>query len=110
MEKRSFNRNVGENIAKNRLCAGLTQDQLAERIGISKSFLAHIEQGDRSISLYNLYMLANALNISIDSLIFGRLKNTYMQDIETTFDGLSEEDIQFLLRLIRDISEHIKDR
>lgn len=47
MKKKEFNRIIGQNISELREAAGFTQDALAERLEISKSFLAHIEQGDR---------------------------------------------------------------
>lgn len=51
MKKKEFNRIIGQNISELREAAGFTQDALAERLEISKSFLAHIEQGDRSFSV-----------------------------------------------------------
>lgn len=69
-EKKIFKIFVGENIARACMAADLTQDELAELSGISKSFLAHVEKGDNSVSLPTLCALAKALQVSCDSLLF----------------------------------------
>lgn len=47
---------------------GLTQEQLAERAGISVDFLSLIERGRNSPSFENLDQLADALDISVAQL------------------------------------------
>jgi transcriptional regulator with XRE-family HTH domain len=44
---------------------GLTQEQLAERAGISIDFLSLIERGKSSPSFENLDELADALKVSV---------------------------------------------
>ncbi|MFZ0393294.1 MAG: helix-turn-helix transcriptional regulator [Terracidiphilus sp.] len=47
---------------------GLTQEQLAERAGISVDFLSLIERGRSSPSFENLDELADALEVSVADL------------------------------------------
>jgi transcriptional regulator with XRE-family HTH domain len=47
---------------------GLTQEQLAERAGISVDFLSLIERGRNSPSFENLEELASALGVSVAQL------------------------------------------
>jgi transcriptional regulator with XRE-family HTH domain len=47
---------------------GLTQEQLAERAGISVDFLSLIERGRSSPSFENLAELAEALEVSVAEL------------------------------------------
>lgn len=47
---------------------GLTQEQLAERAGISVDFLSLIERGKSSPSFENLDELADALEVSVSEL------------------------------------------
>lgn len=47
---------------------GLTQEQLAERAGISVDFLSLIERGKNSPSFENLDELADALNVTVAEL------------------------------------------
>ena len=52
---------VGNNIAKYRTVAGLTQAQLAERIGVSIPFLSRMERGQKLMKLQTLCAIAQAL-------------------------------------------------
>ena len=57
---------LGYNIAYYRKHAGLTQEQLAERVGISRQHMGAIEAPNicRPISLDLLFNIAAALNVS----------------------------------------------
>lgn len=48
---------------------GLTIEQLAERTGLSVSYLSRMARGDRNISIKNLNKIADALNVSPGELI-----------------------------------------
>lgn len=49
---------------------GLTQQQLAERAGISPAYLSQLETGKRVGSKGVLLAIAHALNILLDDLVF----------------------------------------
>ena len=48
---------------------GLTQQQVAEAAGISKSYLSQLESGQRKGSAEVLARVAKALNVSLDDLV-----------------------------------------
>lgn len=48
---------------------GLTQEELAEMIGISTAFVGHIDRGTRVLSVQTLWCLCGALNLSSDFLL-----------------------------------------
>ncbi len=48
---------------------GLTQQQVAEAAGISKSYLSQLETGQRKGSAEVLARVAKALNVSLDDLV-----------------------------------------
>ena len=62
---------LGLNIAYYRKREGLTQEQLAERAGISRSYLGEIEAPNMitTISLEVLFNIANALNIPAHKIL-----------------------------------------
>ena len=62
---------VGERIRGRRAELGWTQDQLAQKAGISKSFLSDLENGKRSVGANNLLDIARALGVSLDFLMTG---------------------------------------
>lgn len=49
-----------------------TQAVLAERVGISTSFMGHIERGTRIASLETLVHLSEALDVSLDTMVTGK--------------------------------------
>jgi transcriptional regulator with XRE-family HTH domain len=60
---------LGDRIRRHRKLAGWTQVQLAERIGIDRTFLADVERGRRNISILNLSLIAKGLNVSLSQLL-----------------------------------------
>lgn len=60
----------GKLIKAARTKKNLTQEALAETLGISPTHVKHIESEHRNPSLDLLFTLANVLNISIDDWIF----------------------------------------
>lgn len=60
---------LGQNIRLMRKAKNWTQTELACRIGLSCSFLGHIERGSRILSLETLVALADALDSSPDRLL-----------------------------------------
>lgn len=59
----------GSHLRKLRLERHLTQEELAERAGFSRSYYTEIETGKRNISLLNLYRLAQCLEVSLKDLL-----------------------------------------
>ena len=59
---------LAKNIKKIRLQRGLSQNQLAEILNISREHLAKIETTKRSMSLKLLFKLSEVLNISLAEL------------------------------------------
>lgn len=72
---------VGERIKKRRTELEWTQDQLAQKAGISKSFLSDLENGKRSVSANNLLDIARALSVSLDFLMTGQASQDQKADV-----------------------------
>lgn len=62
-------RMLGKRVRQLRLQQKLTQEQLAERAGISTSFLGHIERGSRKLSLDSFCRIARALDCTANDLL-----------------------------------------
>lgn len=65
------NLNIGDNIKKYRKVRKYTQQQLAERSGISRSYLGDIEGGRYYPSLETLNDIAHALDVGVNNLVNG---------------------------------------
>ena len=60
---------AGSRIRERRLAAGMTQQQLAEKVGVSKATISQWESGEiRMIKGENLIMLSRVLNSPVDYL------------------------------------------
>lgn len=70
-ERKPLNVSVGARIKAARKGAGLTQEQLAEMIGISPKNLSFIETGRFGVGLETLTRICTALHVSADALLFG---------------------------------------
>jgi transcriptional regulator with XRE-family HTH domain len=63
---------LGNRIRKLRKKRGWTQAEMAERVGIDRSFLADVERGKRNVSILNVELMAKGLKVSLSQL-FSRL-------------------------------------
>ena len=58
----------GDAVRSRREELGLTQEDLADRAGIHRTYLSDIERGSRNLSLLNIQRLAAALTLSMSEL------------------------------------------
>ena len=62
---------VGRNVRRHRAAAGLTQEELAFRAGMDRTYLSDIERGRRNPTLLTMQDLAVPLNINVADLLEG---------------------------------------
>lgn len=60
---------IGQRIRKVRKAHGLSQEELAEKVGISTTHMSHIETGNTKLSLPVFVELAEALGIRTDEML-----------------------------------------
>ncbi len=60
---------LGKRIREERQKLNFTQEQLAEKINVSTTYIGFVERGERSLTLGKLTLLANVLGVSIDYLL-----------------------------------------
>jgi len=60
---------VGDRVRTSRLASGLTQADLAGRVGLQRSMISKIEAGEREVDALELYQLADALGVPLVHLI-----------------------------------------
>ena len=64
--------NMGSNIRTARLRADLTQEKLAEILGVTNQYLSELERGLVGTSIPTLVKICNSLNVSADFILFGK--------------------------------------
>lgn len=60
---------LGDNIRLRRIKMGISQEELAFKVGIDRSYLGGIERGERNISILTLVKLAIGLNCKTADLL-----------------------------------------
>ncbi len=55
----------GEKVRSARLEQGLSQEELADKAGVHRTYIGMIERAEKNITLENIEKIAKALNISI---------------------------------------------
>lgn len=60
---------LGKRIREERTRIGLTQEQMAERINVSTTYIGFVERGERSVTLEKLIQLAECFHVPIDTLL-----------------------------------------
>lgn len=67
--KRKILKNLGVRVKYFRNLKGISQETLAFQVGVDRTYIGAIEQGTRSPSVYYLFVIANALDISLNELM-----------------------------------------
>lgn len=73
---------VGDRIKCRRNELGWTQEVLAEKAGISKSFLSDLENGKRSVGADTLLSISRVLSLSLDYLMTGEEPETEQTEVQ----------------------------
>lgn len=69
MTDEPFYAEFGKLVRAHRQRLGLTQDQLGERVGLSRTSITNIEQGRQKVLLHQLFLLAGSFEINPDVLL-----------------------------------------
>ena len=59
----------GRNVQSARQALGISQEELADRAGLHRTYIGMVERAERSISLQNAKKIADALNVTLDNLL-----------------------------------------
>lgn len=59
----------GNKVRAERTKQGLSQEQLASRAGVHRTYVGMIERGEKNITLENIAKIAGALNIALSDLV-----------------------------------------
>lgn len=63
---------IGDRLREERIRAGISQRELARRLGLSASMISQLESGMSKPSVGTLYAIVNELNVSLDKVIRGQ--------------------------------------
>lgn len=67
--KESINVHFGKKVREERLKLGLSQEALAEKAGVHRTYIGMIERAEKNITLENIEKIAKALGVHIEELV-----------------------------------------
>lgn len=109
MGENTLLRQMGERIFQKRKAMKLTQEQLAEQVGVSTQMISNLECGKKAIRPENLIKICHALGISADYVLTGNKTNTAIDEIVNKISTLSPEELQMVSTMI-DYMQNKKDK
>lgn len=88
---------------------GLSQEQLAERAGLSHNYLARLELAWNSPTLKTLLSLADALDMHIaDIIATDETWSDKGRELAHSLDGLKDEEVEYVTQQFRANIEFLK--
>lgn len=97
---------IGQRIRKFRKACGLSQEELAEKVGISTTHMSHIETGNTKLSLQVLVDIASTLSVQTDELLYELpTQNTHAlkQELADLLMTCSPREINILLDVLKSV-------
>lgn len=92
MNKKLSQKQIGQRITKLRKMKGLSQEDLAKRVKISRSSLAQIELGNRSVDILELQKLSLVLEFSLDDFMSEDFSANQVLDVKDEKMAKKEEE------------------
>jgi transcriptional regulator with XRE-family HTH domain len=103
--------NLAKHMRDRRRALGITQEQLAEKSGLSTNYIARLEIADKTPSFATLILLSEALEVEVSELLAGDKERPWISDAEEIariMESLTERDSQFVLNQVQAIVSYLK--
>ena len=102
-------KDLGMRVRTLRRKRSLTQEELAEQVGISASFMGHIERGSRVASLETLVALCNVLKTTPQALLTASLNDELEDHMPEGFTPEQRTKLSAFLRVAQHTIENWAD-
>lgn len=103
---------IGKRIKSFRIKRGWNQATLAEKSNIEPSNISHIERAATKLSLPTLVNISNALEVSLDEIVYDSLIKNEHISVNTINELLSDctsDEIRSIIEIIKTIKMIIRD-
>jgi transcriptional regulator with XRE-family HTH domain len=104
---------LGQRIRAARILAGVSQEQLAEMVGVTSQHISHTEVASTKISMPSLVRIANALHTSVDKLLSDSLyeaKPHLLDDVQAVFSDCNPDEVYIMLEAANAVKKSIRVR
>lgn len=111
------NTSIKDNIRRIRKEHGLTQEEMAHRLGISLTAYRDLEKGNTNIVNCNVIRLAHLLDTSTEELVLGyrpvRIPEENLREMKDEYAGRIaelEKEVEYLRKLVKSQEEIIETK
>ena len=87
-----------------RIKKNLTQETVADKIGVTPQHVSNIETGNTSVSLTTLVAIANTLSVSVDELLCDTVlisKPVFEKEAKEIFEDCNEYEVRVLVDVLK---------
>ena len=102
---------IGKRIRETRKQRGLSAEELAEIADLSTVYISYIENAKRKPSLESLIKISNALEITIDELLYGNLlynPTEYQTDIDLLMADCTSTEKRYIFEVLSAIKNILR--
>lgn len=99
---------IGQRIKIARIKKGSTQEAVADIIDVTPAHMSNIETGKTKVSLPTLIAIANALSVSVDTLLCDNVlssKVIFENEAKEIFKDCDEYEVRMLVNLLKSAKE-----
>lgn len=106
MKKKLNYKLIGQRIEHLRRINGVTQEMLAEKVDLSRVYIAYIETGKRKPGLESIVKISQALNSSIDNILIGNItpnNNDYILELALLSADCSNQEKRIIFDTLKSL-------
>ena len=95
-----FLKEMGKRIMLRRKALRMTQEELAEKLGVSTQMISNLELGKKAIRPENLSKVCEVLELSADFVLMGSNTKTAVDSVAEKLVQLTAEELQMVNNMI----------
>ena len=100
MGDNEFLKEMGQRIMVRRKSLSMTQEELAEKLGVSTQMISNLELGKKAIRPENLAKVCSVLELSADFILTGTNTKTAVDAVAEKLIQLTAEELQMVNDMI----------
>ena len=97
---KEFLKDMGQRIMVRRKSLRMTQEEFAEKLGVSAQMISNLELGKKAIRPENLARVCDALGLSADFVLTGTNTKTAVDAVAEKLTQLTAEELQMVSDMI----------
>lgn len=113
----TYDKTIGRNIRDARKAKGLTQEEMAEQLGVSAAYVGKLERGERTVNIEKLAALVPILQVPIETFVQGSVPiesghpvpDNFMEAVREITKGCTQQMLQMMLDVLIVMARHDKE-